>query len=92
MTSGGETVHHNTDVPAPTVASVEIDDSHLIRPVLHHVTFKTTRLQEMIDWYRQVVGAEPKFQFEGGAGPATTRRITGSLSSRCLASRMTTRR
>jgi len=67
MTSGGETVHHNTDVPAPTVAPVEIDDSHLIRPVLHHVTFKTTRLRDMIDWYRQVVGVEPNFQFEGGA-------------------------
>jgi catechol 2,3-dioxygenase len=34
---------------------------------LHHVTFKTTRLQEMLDWYRQVVGVEPSFQFEGRA-------------------------
>ena len=31
------------------------------RPVLHHVTFKTTRLQEMQDWYETVVGCKPSF-------------------------------
>lgn len=36
-------------------------------PVLHHVNLKTTRLQEMIDWYAMVVGSRPQFQFEGGA-------------------------
>ncbi|MGD9664535.1 VOC family protein [Phaeobacter sp. 22II1-1F12B] len=36
-------------------------------PVLHHVNLKTSRLQEMIDWYRTVVGTEPLHQFEGGA-------------------------
>jgi catechol 2,3-dioxygenase len=36
-------------------------------PVLHHVTFKTTRLQEMIDWYSLVVGAKVNHQFPGGA-------------------------
>lgn len=30
-------------------------------PVLHHVTFKTTRLQEMIDWYHTVIGCVPNF-------------------------------
>jgi catechol-2,3-dioxygenase len=36
-------------------------------PVLHHVNLKTTRLQEMIDWYGTVVGCECHFQFPGGA-------------------------
>ncbi len=35
------------------------------RPVLHHVTFKTTRLQEMIDWYQTVIGIEVNFQNPG---------------------------
>lgn len=30
-------------------------------PILHHVTFKTTRLQEMVEWYRMVVGCVPNF-------------------------------
>ena len=37
------------------------------RPVLHHVNLKTTRLDEMIQWYGQVVGCEVVFRFEGGA-------------------------
>jgi catechol 2,3-dioxygenase len=44
------------------------------QPVLHHVNLKTTRLQEMIDWYGTVVGSKPNFQFPGG-----------SASIRCLA-------
>src|ERR1035437_1521321 len=38
-----------------------------VNPTLHHVNLKTTRLQEMIDWYAQVVGTEVTHQFEGGA-------------------------
>ena len=38
-----------------------------IRPRLHHVNLKTRRLQEMIDWYGEVVGTEVTFQFPGGA-------------------------
>ncbi len=34
----------------------------VIKPILHHVTIKTSRLQEMVDWYRTVVGAEVQFQ------------------------------
>ena len=30
-------------------------------PVLHHVNLKTTRMQEMIDWYERVVGMEPSW-------------------------------
>jgi len=37
------------------------------QPILHHVNLKTTRLQEMIDWYGTVVGARPNFQFPAGA-------------------------
>jgi catechol 2,3-dioxygenase len=37
------------------------------QPVLHHINLKTTRLQEMIDWYGTVVGTEPNFQFPAGA-------------------------
>ena len=39
----------------------------IIRPKLHHVNLKTTRLQEMIDWYGEVVGIEVTFQFSGRA-------------------------
>ena len=39
----------------------------LIHPKFHHVNLKTTRLHEMIDFYRTLVGAEVTFQFEGGA-------------------------
>ena len=37
------------------------------RPTLHHANLKTTRLQEMIDWYATVVGMSPTYQFPGGA-------------------------
>lgn len=36
-------------------------------PILHHVTFKTLRLQEMVDWYGKVTGARVNFQFDGAA-------------------------
>lgn len=38
-----------------------------VKPVLHHVTLKTTRLEEMIAWYQAVVGCTPNFKFEGGS-------------------------
>jgi catechol 2,3-dioxygenase len=37
------------------------------QPILHHVNLKTTRLQEMIDWYGKVIGSTPTFAFPGGA-------------------------
>jgi catechol 2,3-dioxygenase len=43
------------------------DTAALIRPKFHHVNLKTTRLQEMIDFYGTLVGAEVVFRFEGGA-------------------------
>ena len=30
----------------------------VIHPKFHHVNLKTTRLEEMIDFYRELVGAE----------------------------------
>jgi catechol 2,3-dioxygenase len=44
-----------------------------IKPTLHHATFKTTRLQEMIDWYTKVVGINVNFQFPGGAWTSNDR-------------------
>jgi catechol 2,3-dioxygenase len=38
-----------------------------IRPRFHHVNLKTTRLQEMIDWYGSVVGTQVTFQDATGA-------------------------
>ena len=39
----------------------------VIPPKFHHVNLKTTRLQEMIDFYRTLVGAEITFQDQVGA-------------------------
>jgi 2-polyprenyl-6-methoxyphenol hydroxylase-like FAD-dependent oxidoreductase/catechol 2,3-dioxygenase-like lactoylglutathione lyase family enzyme len=39
----------------------------VIHPKLHHVNLKTTRLQEMIDFYRELVGLEVIFQDQVGA-------------------------
>jgi catechol 2,3-dioxygenase len=43
------------------------ESTAIIRPTLHHTNLKTTRLQEMIDWYTMVVGMKPTYQFPGGA-------------------------
>lgn len=34
----------------------------IIKPAFHHVTFKTSRLAEMVAWYGTVVGARATFQ------------------------------
>lgn len=38
-----------------------------IHPKFHHINFKTTRLQEMIDWYKTTVGSEVLHQDAVGA-------------------------
>lgn len=43
------------------------EDRTTVRPILHHFNLKTSRLQEMIDWYGTVVGMKPNYQFPGGA-------------------------
>jgi catechol 2,3-dioxygenase len=42
-------------------------DTTVIHPKFHHVNLKTTRLQEMIDFYGTLVGAEVVFQDQVGA-------------------------
>ena len=39
----------------------------MIRPKLHHVTFKTTRLDEMVTWYETVIGAKVQFRDRSAA-------------------------
>jgi len=39
----------------------------MIRPKLHHVTFKTSRLDEMIAWYEAVIGAKVQFRDHSAA-------------------------
>ena len=39
----------------------------MIKPSLHHVTIKTSRLQEMVDWYTKVIGVTVTFQDEYNA-------------------------
>jgi catechol-2,3-dioxygenase len=43
------------------------DTTAVIHPKFHHVNLKTTRLQEMIDWYGEVVGTDVVFQDATGA-------------------------
>jgi catechol-2,3-dioxygenase len=43
------------------------DPTAAAAPKFHHVNLKTTRLQEMIDWYGRVVGTEVVFQDATGA-------------------------
>jgi 2-polyprenyl-6-methoxyphenol hydroxylase-like FAD-dependent oxidoreductase/catechol 2,3-dioxygenase-like lactoylglutathione lyase family enzyme len=43
------------------------DEPAAIKPKFHHVNLKTTRLQEMIDWYATVLGAEVIHQDQIGA-------------------------
>ena len=38
-----------------------------IKPAFHHVTLKTSQLQEMIGWYRVLIGVEVNFQDENNA-------------------------
>lgn len=38
-----------------------------VRPSLHHVNIKTSRLDEMIKWYGLVVGTQVQFRYETGA-------------------------
>jgi catechol-2,3-dioxygenase len=43
------------------------DDSAVIHPKFHHFNLKTTRIQEMIDFYSVLVGAEVIFRDDVGA-------------------------
>lgn len=50
-----------------TQQPADFQESRVRTPSLHHVNLKTARLQEMIDWYGQVIGSTPNYQWEGGA-------------------------
>jgi catechol 2,3-dioxygenase len=39
----------------------------VIKPKLHHVTLKTSRLDEMITWYGAVIGAKVQFRDQTAA-------------------------
>ena len=54
---------HTIDEGAPSMST----EAPVIRPKFHHANLKTTHLQEMIDWYRTVVGVDVLFQNEFGA-------------------------
>lgn len=43
-------------------------ESDSANPVLHHVTVKTQRLDEMVDWYSRAVGMRVMYAFPGGVG------------------------
>jgi 2-polyprenyl-6-methoxyphenol hydroxylase-like FAD-dependent oxidoreductase/catechol 2,3-dioxygenase-like lactoylglutathione lyase family enzyme len=53
--------------PAMSGATVMSDVKGVIHPKFHHVNLKTTRLQEMVDWYATLIGTEVTFQHEQGA-------------------------
>jgi len=53
----------NHEEGAATMAT----DPPVIHPKFHHVNLKTTRLQEMVDWYSSLIGTEVLFQYELGA-------------------------
>ena len=42
-------------------------DETMIMPKLHHVTMKTSHLDQMIDWYGKVIGAKVQFRDKGAA-------------------------
>jgi 2-polyprenyl-6-methoxyphenol hydroxylase-like FAD-dependent oxidoreductase/catechol 2,3-dioxygenase-like lactoylglutathione lyase family enzyme len=48
-------------------ASAMSADTAVTHPKFHHANLKTTRLEEMIDWYRTVVGVEVLFKNDFGA-------------------------
>ncbi len=43
------------------------ENNAVIGPTLHHINLKTSRMQEMIDWYSTVLGMKSAYQFPGGA-------------------------
>jgi catechol 2,3-dioxygenase len=39
----------------------------MVKPKLHHATTKTSHLDQMIDWYGEVIGAKVQFRDPGAA-------------------------
>jgi 2-polyprenyl-6-methoxyphenol hydroxylase-like FAD-dependent oxidoreductase/catechol 2,3-dioxygenase-like lactoylglutathione lyase family enzyme len=57
-----EQLHITEEGASPMAAETAVT-----HPKFHHANLKTTRLQEMIDWYRTVVGVEVLFRNDFGA-------------------------
>jgi catechol-2,3-dioxygenase len=55
------------DEPSGSLERSRPREDNVIKPVLHHVNLKTTRLKEMIDWYGRVVGMEVQHRAPVGA-------------------------
>jgi catechol-2,3-dioxygenase len=66
MPNGGRRLEQDMPDAVAVAAGVPfaMNDSQVIRPAIHHVNLKTTRLQEMVDWYCSVLGARAVFQNE----------------------------
>jgi 2-polyprenyl-6-methoxyphenol hydroxylase-like FAD-dependent oxidoreductase/catechol 2,3-dioxygenase-like lactoylglutathione lyase family enzyme len=59
-------LHIKSTITTPGV--LQMSDTHkVIHPKFHHANLKTRRLQEMIDWYSELVGTEVNYQYEHGA-------------------------
>ena len=58
---------HLTLSTAATGATHMSNRTGVIHPKFHHVNLKTTRLQEMIDFYSALIGTEVNCQYELGA-------------------------
>jgi catechol-2,3-dioxygenase len=44
-----------------------MSSTNVVHPTLHHVNLKTNRLDQMIEWYGEVVGTTVTYKFDGGA-------------------------
>ena len=58
---------HISPTPIPTGVVSMDDKTKVIHPKFHHVNLKTTRLQQMIDWYSALIGTDATFKYEFGA-------------------------
>jgi catechol 2,3-dioxygenase len=58
-----------TDRPEPSFAATPTADSPAapVRPLLHHVQLKTTRLDEMVEWYVDLLGLVISHRGSGAA-------------------------
>jgi catechol 2,3-dioxygenase-like lactoylglutathione lyase family enzyme len=53
---------------APTQRAIEVKDD-IIRPTIHHVLLKTTRYEEMRDWYYATLGMTVNYEFDPSGHP-----------------------
>jgi catechol-2,3-dioxygenase len=51
----------------PQAAESTLDEETVLTPALHHINLKTTRMDEIIEWYGVVAGMTLNFRGEAGA-------------------------